>query len=137
MEEKYETKTMPPQAVSARQTITLRRTIKIRIAFQKSADGKMETGMMRFEGDWPGLFIRGDDAIGLTVSVRPVIDFAKKPLLPDRLPRSLWTCTGYLFMFFPFLPFPACFFLHLSGSGKKQGGTVKGTERSPKEGGRA
>jgi len=34
-------------------------------------------------------------------------------------------------MFFPFLPFPACFFLHLSGSGKKQGGTVKGTERSP------
>jgi hypothetical protein len=40
-------------------------------------------------------------------------------------------------MFFPFLPFSACFFLHLSGSGKKQGGTVKGTERSPKEGGRA
>ena len=39
--------------------------------------------------------------------------------------------------FFPFLPFPACFFLHLSGSGKKQGGTVKGTERRPKEGGRA
>jgi hypothetical protein len=38
---------------------------------------------------------------------------------------------------FPFLPFPACFFLHLSGSGKKQGGTVKGTERSPEEGGRA
>jgi len=25
----------------------------------------------------------------------------------------------------------------LSGSGKKQGGTVKGTERRPKEGGRA
>ena len=41
------------------------------------------------------------------------------------------------FMFFPFLPFPACFFLHLSGSGKKQGGTVKGTERRPEEGGRA
>jgi hypothetical protein len=45
--------------------------------------------------------------------------------------------TSSNFMFFPFLPFPACFFLHLSGSGKKQGGTVKGTERSPKEGGRA
>jgi hypothetical protein len=41
------------------------------------------------------------------------------------------------FMFFPFLPFPACFFLHLSGSGKKQGGTVKGTERRPEEGGGA
>jgi hypothetical protein len=45
--------------------------------------------------------------------------------------------TSSNFMFFPFLPFPACFFLHLSGSGKKQGGTVKGTERRPKEGGRA
>jgi|SRR5580700_6455617 hypothetical protein len=32
------------------------------------------------------------------------------------------------FIVFPFLPFPACFFLHLSGSGKKQGGTRKGTE---------
>jgi hypothetical protein len=45
--------------------------------------------------------------------------------------------TSSNFMFFPFLPFPACFFLHLSGSGKKQGGTVKGRERRPKEGGRA
>jgi hypothetical protein len=34
--------------------------------------------------------------------------------------------TSSNFMFFPFLPFPACFFLHLSGSGKKQGGTGKG-----------
>jgi len=25
-------------------------------------------------------------------------------------------------LFFPFAPFPACFFLHLSGSGKKQAG---------------
>jgi hypothetical protein len=38
---------------------------------------------------------------------------------------------------FPFLPFPACFFLQLSGSGNKEAGTVKGTERRPKEGGRA
>jgi hypothetical protein len=30
--------------------------------------------------------------------------------------------TSSNFMFFPFLPFPACFFLHLSGSGKKQDG---------------
>jgi hypothetical protein len=45
--------------------------------------------------------------------------------------------TSSNFIVFPFLPFPACFFLHLSGSGKKQGGTVKGTERRPEEGGRA
>jgi hypothetical protein len=45
--------------------------------------------------------------------------------------------TSSNFVFFPCLPFPACFFLHFSGSGKKQGGTVKGTERRPKEVGRA
>jgi hypothetical protein len=45
--------------------------------------------------------------------------------------------TSSNFIVFPFLPFPACFFLHWSGSGKKQGGTVKGTERRPKEGGRS
>jgi hypothetical protein len=45
----------------------------------------METGMMRFQGDWPGLFIRGDDAIGLMVSARAVLDFAEKSLLPARL----------------------------------------------------
>lgn len=46
---------------------------------------RMETGMMRFQGDWPGLFIRGDDAIGLMVSARAVLDFAEKSLLPARL----------------------------------------------------
>ena len=45
--------------------------------------------------------------------------------------------TSSNFIVLPFLPFPACFFLHLSGGGKKQGGTVKGTERRPEEGGRA
>jgi hypothetical protein len=38
---------------------------------------------------------------------------------------------------FSFLPFPTRFFLHLSGNEKKQGGTMKGTERRPEEGGRA
>jgi hypothetical protein len=46
---------------------------------------RMETGMMRFQGDWPGLFIRGDDAIGLMVSARAVLDFAEKSLPPARL----------------------------------------------------
>jgi hypothetical protein len=50
---------------------------------------RMETGMMRFEGDWPGLFIRGDDAIGLMLSVRAVLDFAEKSLLPARLAEIL------------------------------------------------
>lgn len=45
----------------------------------------METGMMQFEGDWPGLFIRGDDAIGLMASVRAVLDFAEQSVPPARL----------------------------------------------------
>jgi hypothetical protein len=45
--------------------------------------------------------------------------------------------TSSNFIVFPFLPFPACFFLHLSGSGKKKDGKVKGTERRPREGGTA
>jgi len=40
-------------------------------------------------------------------------------------------------MFFPFLPVSACFFFHWSGSEKKQADTGEGTERRPKEGGRA
>ncbi|TKJ32183.1 MAG: hypothetical protein CEE38_23565 [Planctomycetes bacterium B3_Pla] len=27
--------------------------------------GRIKTGAMRFEGDWPGLFIRGDDCMAL------------------------------------------------------------------------
>ncbi len=27
--------------------------------------GLSPTGAMQFQGDWPGLFVRGDDAIGL------------------------------------------------------------------------
>jgi hypothetical protein len=46
---------------------------------------RMETGMMRFGDDWPGLFIRGDDAIGLMLSVRATLDFAGKWLPPVRL----------------------------------------------------
>jgi hypothetical protein len=46
---------------------------------------RMETGMMQFEGDWPGLFIRGDDAIGLMASVRAVLDFAEQSVPPARL----------------------------------------------------
>ena len=54
-----------------------RRPMKYGSLFEK-VRGK--TGMMQFEGDWPGLFIRGDDAISLMASVRAVLEFAEKPL---------------------------------------------------------
>jgi len=27
--------------------------------------GKVPTGPMRFRGDWPGIFVRGDEALGM------------------------------------------------------------------------
>jgi hypothetical protein len=32
--------------------------------------GQIPTGAMQFENDWPGLFIRGDNAIALAASIR-------------------------------------------------------------------
>ncbi len=32
--------------------------------------GKVPTGAMQFAGDWPGLFIRGDDAIGIASAIK-------------------------------------------------------------------
>jgi hypothetical protein len=32
--------------------------------------GQIPTGAIQFENDWPGLFIRGDNAIALAVSIR-------------------------------------------------------------------
>lgn len=32
--------------------------------------GRVPTGALQFRDDWPGLFLRGDDAIGLMLSIR-------------------------------------------------------------------
>ena len=32
--------------------------------------GETPTGAMQFQSDWPGLFVRGDDAIGLMLAVQ-------------------------------------------------------------------
>ena len=34
------------------------------------SSGRIPTGALQFRDDWPGLFLRGDDAIGLMVSIR-------------------------------------------------------------------
>jgi len=58
---------------------TLRRHTRFKHR-SRSKTVRIETGMMRFWGDWPGLFIRGDDAIGHMNSIRAVLDFAEKSL---------------------------------------------------------
>jgi hypothetical protein len=32
--------------------------------------GRVESGAVQFEGDWPGLFLRGDTAIAAAMSIR-------------------------------------------------------------------
>jgi hypothetical protein len=56
---------------------------------------RIETGMLQFEGDWPGLFVRGDDAIGLMASVRAVLEFAEK-WLPSLPPARVVEVATYL-----------------------------------------
>ena len=31
---------------------------------------RVETGVLQFGGDWPGLFIRGDDCFALSIAIR-------------------------------------------------------------------
>jgi hypothetical protein len=35
---------------------------------------RAETGVMQFEDDWPGVFIRGDEALGYSLSLRQIIE---------------------------------------------------------------
>jgi len=36
----------------------------------RGGSGEVRTGAIQFENDWPGLFIRGDDAIALLSRIR-------------------------------------------------------------------
>ena len=38
------------------------------------SSGKTPTGALQFQDDWPGLFIRGDDAVVLAASIRQLRD---------------------------------------------------------------
>jgi hypothetical protein len=40
--------------------------------------GRVETGRMEFSDDWPGVFIRGDDALSFALSLRTLLHEAEK-----------------------------------------------------------
>jgi hypothetical protein len=40
------------------------------------AEKRPETGAMKFRGDWPGVFIRGDNALGYAMSLEVILDDA-------------------------------------------------------------
>lgn len=41
-------------------------------------DVRCSTGGLRIGDDWPGLFIRGDDALGIQVGIGSVLNFIKE-----------------------------------------------------------
>ena len=40
--------------------------------------GATPTGALQFQQDWPGLFVRGDDAVQVLGAIRRIQDFADK-----------------------------------------------------------
>ena len=42
------------------------------------SSGRVPTGALQFRDDWPGLFVRGDDAIGLMLSIRHLVERARR-----------------------------------------------------------
>jgi hypothetical protein len=59
---------------------TDRRDLKTRMAAASGVERKMvetrrvETGRMQFGKDWPGVFIRGDDALSFANSLQTILD---------------------------------------------------------------
>ncbi len=41
------------------------------------SSGQTPTGAMQFEDDWPGLFVRGDSALSVSIAIRRLQGFLK------------------------------------------------------------
>jgi hypothetical protein len=54
--------------------------------------GRVETGALQFGDDWPGLFVRGDEARGLSLSIKAA--FAQ--IRDTAIPGELWQQLGPL-----------------------------------------
>lgn len=46
---------------------------------------RVETGPIQFEDDWPGVFIRGDNAAGFSMSLSNMLEKYKKTDPKDRI----------------------------------------------------
>ena len=48
----------------------------------RGGSGEAPTGAMQFEGDWPGIFIRGDEAGSLLMEIDALLAFAREKKAP-------------------------------------------------------
>jgi hypothetical protein len=48
----------------------------------RGGSGEAPTGAMQFEGDWPGIFIRGDEAGSLLMEIDALLAFAREKKSP-------------------------------------------------------
>jgi hypothetical protein len=55
---------------------------------------RVQTGKMQFEDDWPGVFIRGDDALGYAAVIRRL--FAVSGPLYDESNHEMFECRSRL-----------------------------------------
>jgi hypothetical protein len=53
---------------------------------------RVETGPTRFDKDWCGLFIRGDNAFGFALSLECLLKVAEKHAAGASEALSLWDC---------------------------------------------
>ncbi len=61
------------------------------------SSGRTPTGAIQFQDDWPGLFVRGDDAIGLLFGVRQlerILGEKYNEYLPQSLKRIVEIIEG-------------------------------------------
>lgn len=63
------------------------------------ADARVETGPVQFGDDWPGVFLRGDNALGYALALREQLDgdaveSASNPLTRIKLRGLLRTLTA-------------------------------------------
>lgn len=50
----------------------------------REAEPRIETGVIQFGQDWPGVFVRGDDAFGVRVSLERVLQYISNPEDEDK-----------------------------------------------------
>lgn len=65
-------------------------TSKLSTQFHKDTDSnRVETGALQFNEDWPGIFVRGDNAFHYNMHLKAALNAAEKGLDLDFITKSV------------------------------------------------